>query len=213
MLWLRTFRAKDSWIFSPSISLNSGGWPGHLWECEMIASVTWCMWDLQEWRYSHTEKGSPPSATLLTKDIHRIRLPSFYSSFMHNSELRVAYSTATHTCHTCTHQTVNYYTDIARRLFWECCLLLVLVAVQPKRLGVTLFRDYDLKRLIPYIDWKPFFDVWQLRGKYPNRSYPRIFEDKDVGKRTLILAIQNCCRSQFFAQLATSASFSVYIHV
>ena len=62
----------------------------------------------------------------------------------------------------------------------ECSLLLV--TVQPRRLGASIFRDYDLNRLIPYIDWKPFFDVWQLRGKYPNRSYPRIFEDKDVGE-------------------------------
>ena len=45
-----------------------------------------------------------------------------------------------------------------------------------------MFNDYDLKQLIPFIDWKPFFDVWQLRGKYPNRGYPRIFNDQDVGK-------------------------------
>ena len=25
--------------------------------------------------------------------------------------------------------------------------------------------------LVPYIDWKPFFDTWQLRGKYPNSRY------------------------------------------
>ena len=43
-------------------------------------------------------------------------------------------------------------------------------------------RDYELEKLVSYIDWKPFFDVWQLRGKYPNRGYPRIFQDKDVGK-------------------------------
>lgn len=48
-------------------------------------------------------------------------------------------------------------------------------------MGSRTFRDYDLNRLIPYIDWKPFFDVWQLRGKYPNRGYPRIFDDADVG--------------------------------
>jgi len=35
--------------------------------------------------------------------------------------------------------------------------------------------------LLPYIDWNPFFAVWQLRGKYPNRGYPRIFEDETVG--------------------------------
>lgn len=54
--------------------------------------------------------------------------------------------------------------------------------MRPNALGVTEFLDYDLERLIPYIDWKPFFDVWQLRGKYPNRGYPKIFNDQEVGK-------------------------------
>lgn len=51
----------------------------------------------------------------------------------------------------------------------------------PTFLGTKAFIDYDLERLIPYIDWKPFFDVWQLRGKYPNRGYPKLFNDPDVG--------------------------------
>ncbi|KAF8360237.1 metr-1, partial [Pristionchus pacificus] len=41
--------------------------------------------------------------------------------------------------------------------------------------------EVNLNDVLPYIDWKPFFDVWQLRGKYPNRGYPRIFDDADVG--------------------------------
>lgn len=56
----------------------------------------------------------------------------------------------------------------------------------PNKLGITSFENYDLNRLIPYIDWKPFFDVWQLRGKYPNRGYPKIFNDEDVGKPLVI---------------------------
>ncbi|XP_019856212.1 PREDICTED: LOW QUALITY PROTEIN: methionine synthase-like [Amphimedon queenslandica] len=54
-------------------------------------------------------------------------------------------------------------------------------SVKPRQLGITVFQDYDLNRLVSYIDWKPFFDVWQLKGKYPNRGYPKIFNDKDVG--------------------------------
>jgi hypothetical protein len=27
----------------------------------------------------------------------------------------------------------------------------------------------------------PRAQVWQLRGKYPNRGYPRIFDDETVG--------------------------------
>ncbi|OXB59194.1 hypothetical protein ASZ78_007399 [Callipepla squamata] len=54
--------------------------------------------------------------------------------------------------------------------------------VKPKFIGTKVFEDYDLKRLVDYIDWKPFFDVWQLRGKYPNRGFPKVFNDKTVGE-------------------------------
>lgn len=54
--------------------------------------------------------------------------------------------------------------------------------VRPQFLGVKAFNDIDLNVIVPFIDWKPFFDVWQLRGKYPNRSFPRIFKDPEVGK-------------------------------
>ncbi|XP_023220424.1 methionine synthase-like isoform X2 [Centruroides sculpturatus] len=53
--------------------------------------------------------------------------------------------------------------------------------VRPTFLGTKVFDDVDLNFLVPYIDWKPFFDVWQLRGRYPNRSFPKIFKDKTVG--------------------------------
>merc|ERR1719327_1740337 len=48
--------------------------------------------------------------------------------------------------------------------------------------GTKTFKDYDLKEMLPYIDWNPFFRVWQLRGKYPNRGYPKIFQDETVGE-------------------------------
>ncbi|KAH9521002.1 hypothetical protein DERF_004677 [Dermatophagoides farinae] len=51
----------------------------------------------------------------------------------------------------------------------------------PTFLGTKTFLHYDLNTLRKYIDWKPFFDVWQLRGKYPNRNYPKIFNDETVG--------------------------------
>lgn len=66
-----------------------------------------------------------------------------------------------------------------------CHLCLSLSVVVPKFVGTKVYKDYDLNRLLPYIDWKPFFDVWQLRGKYPNRGYPKIFNDKTVGKCAL----------------------------
>lgn len=56
------------------------------------------------------------------------------------------------------------------------------LSVCPSFIGIKKFEDFDLSELIPYIDWRPFFNVWQLRGKYPNRGYPKIFKDKDVGR-------------------------------
>ena len=49
-------------------------------------------------------------------------------------------------------------------------------------MGVTYFKDYDLASLVDYINWDPFFSTWQLRGKYPNRGYPKIFKDKTCGE-------------------------------
>ena len=45
-----------------------------------------------------------------------------------------------------------------------------------------VYNNFPLEELIPYIDWNPFFQVWQLRGKYPNRGYPKIFNDETVGE-------------------------------
>lgn len=52
---------------------------------------------------------------------------------------------------------------------------------RPSFLGVKNFTNFDLRSLVEYIDWKPFFDTWQLRGKYPNSKYPNIFKDETVG--------------------------------
>ncbi|XP_077595443.1 methionine synthase isoform X1 [Stigmatopora nigra] len=53
--------------------------------------------------------------------------------------------------------------------------------ITPQFFGTRVFDQYDLTKLLEFIDWKPFFDIWQLRGKYPNRAYPKIFNDKTVG--------------------------------
>lgn len=54
-------------------------------------------------------------------------------------------------------------------------------AAAPKQLGISVFDDYPLEDVLDYIDWNPFFQTWQLRGKYPNRNYPKIFNDETVG--------------------------------
>ncbi|UFH56414.1 methionine synthase [Spirosoma sp. KNUC1025] len=47
---------------------------------------------------------------------------------------------------------------------------------KPTFLGNRYFEDYDIAELAKYIDWTPFFQTWQLSGKYP-----AIFEDAVVG--------------------------------
>jgi 5-methyltetrahydrofolate--homocysteine methyltransferase len=43
-------------------------------------------------------------------------------------------------------------------------------------MGTRAFKSYKVGELAPYIDWTPFFQTWELQGKYP-----RIFEDNVVG--------------------------------
>ncbi|HET6604775.1 MAG TPA: methionine synthase [Xanthomonadaceae bacterium] len=37
----------------------------------------------------------------------------------------------------------------------------------PVRPGLTVFDDYPLAELLEYIDWTPFFQTWELSGRYP----------------------------------------------
>ena len=48
---------------------------------------------------------------------------------------------------------------------------------RPQFLGTRRLRAYPLRKLVPYIDWTPFFHSWELRG-----SYPAILRDKQYGK-------------------------------
>jgi len=52
----------------------------------------------------------------------------------------------------------------------------------PKKLGVQTFDDYPLSELVERIDWTPFFQAWELAGKYP-----RILDDEIVGEHALNL--------------------------
>ena len=54
-------------------------------------------------------------------------------------------------------------------------------APTPNKLGVHLIDNVSLEDVVPYIDWNPFFQTWELRGRYPNRGYPKIFKDEAVG--------------------------------
>merc|ERR1711968_174671 len=50
----------------------------------------------------------------------------------------------------------------------------------PNQLGATVVVK-ELEEVLPFIDWNPFFQTWELRGRYPNRGYPKIFDDEKVG--------------------------------
>lgn len=49
--------------------------------------------------------------------------------------------------------------------------------VKPTFLGIKSFDDYDLAELVPYIDWTPFFQTWELAGRFP-----AILDDAKVGE-------------------------------
>jgi len=51
----------------------------------------------------------------------------------------------------------------------------------PRQEGVTVIDDVTIEDVVPYFDWNPFFQTWELRGRYPNRGYPKIFNDEHVG--------------------------------
>ena len=47
---------------------------------------------------------------------------------------------------------------------------------KPSFLGTKVFEDWDLAELARYIDWTPFFQTWELKGRYP-----KILEDEAQG--------------------------------
>ena len=48
---------------------------------------------------------------------------------------------------------------------------------KPKLLGVQKLENYPLDILVDFIDWSPFFQAWELAGRYP-----KILDDKVVGE-------------------------------
>ena len=50
--------------------------------------------------------------------------------------------------------------------------------VKPNQLGIEIIEEIALEKLVPYIDWSPFFNTWGLHGKYPD-----IFDYELTGKQ------------------------------
>jgi 5-methyltetrahydrofolate--homocysteine methyltransferase len=49
---------------------------------------------------------------------------------------------------------------------------------RPHELGITVIEEMELSKLVPFIDWTPFFRSWELHGKYPD-----ILSDDLVGEQ------------------------------
>jgi 5-methyltetrahydrofolate--homocysteine methyltransferase len=66
---------------------------------------------------------------------------------------------------------------------------------KPKFIGRRVFKNYDLSELAACVDWAPFFQTWDLAGKFPGilqdevvgAEATRVFDD---GKRLLQRAIE-----------------------
>ncbi len=50
-------------------------------------------------------------------------------------------------------------------------------AKAPHRTGLLALDDYPLEDLVPQIDWTPFFQTWELKGRFP-----AILDDPKVGE-------------------------------
>jgi 5-methyltetrahydrofolate--homocysteine methyltransferase len=59
----------------------------------------------------------------------------------------------------------------AHRIDWAACQ-----PPKPSFLGTRTFEPWDLAELARYIDWTPFFQTWELKGRYP-----KILEDEAQG--------------------------------
>ncbi|MCB1947967.1 methionine synthase, partial [Nitrosomonas sp.] len=48
---------------------------------------------------------------------------------------------------------------------------------RPELIGIRTLNNYPLEKIVPFIDWTPFFQAWELAGRYP-----AILEDEVVGE-------------------------------
>jgi 5-methyltetrahydrofolate--homocysteine methyltransferase len=67
---------------------------------------------------------------------------------------------------------------------------------KPAALGVTSLRDYSLAEIAKFIDWTPFFQAWELAGRYP-----KILQDEVVGEEaTKLFADAQAMLKQLIAE-------------
>ncbi len=71
------------------------------------------------------------------------------------------------------YKTIEAARDNRFKIDWDATQI-----VKPKQLGIQVIEDVDLEKLVPFIDWTPFFRSWELHGKYPD-----ILTDEVVGEQ------------------------------
>jgi len=62
------------------------------------------------------------------------------------------------------------------------------VVLEPDLKEIKEIENQDLSKLVPFIDWTPFFQTWELHGRYPNiltdevvgTEATKLFEDAQV---------------------------------
>ena len=72
-------------------------------------------------------------------------------------------------------------------------------AKQPSFLGVKYFQDYSLAEIAKYIDWTPFFQSWDLAGRYP-----AILQNETVGETARQLFADAQSTSSYPGKLAAA---------
>ncbi|MGM0582034.1 MAG: methionine synthase [Bacteroidota bacterium] len=78
----------------------------------------------------------------------------------------------------------------------------------PKKIGSQVLKDYDLQEIAEYIDWTPFFQTWEMKGRYP-----KILDDaeKGVEARKLFADAQQMLQEIIDKKLLTAnAIFGLY---
>jgi 5-methyltetrahydrofolate--homocysteine methyltransferase len=78
----------------------------------------------------------------------------------------------------------------------------------PEKIGSEVLYDYDLKEIAEYIDWTPFFQTWEMKGRYP-----KILDDaeKGVEARKLFTDAQQMLQEIIENKLLTAnAIFGLY---
>jgi 5-methyltetrahydrofolate--homocysteine methyltransferase len=55
-------------------------------------------------------------------------------------------------------------------------------AKKPTFFGARTFANYDVAELVPYIDWTPFFQTWEFKGRFP-----ALLDDPERGEAARVL--------------------------